>query len=89
MTVAAAGTGPRRLRVGRVVRPHGVRGRLKVELFAVETRLLPGMTLHLAPEAEAERLTVEAATPLAGPFVLLQVAGCASREQAEALRGAA
>ncbi len=78
----------RRLRVGRVVRPHGVRGQVKVKWLAPESPLAPRATLYLGPEAETPGLQVVAVRPLNPPFLLLTLEGCSTREAAEALRGA-
>jgi len=79
---------PRRLRVGRVVRPHGVRGQLKVKWLAPEVALDAGTTLYLREGAEAEPLRVAKVSALNPPFLLLAVDGCATVEAAESLRGA-
>jgi len=72
------------LEVGRVVKPHGLAGELVVELWTDrETRLAPGSVL----ETDAGQLVVEASRPHQGRH-LVRVAGVATREEADALRGA-
>jgi len=78
----------RRLRVGQVVRPHGLRGQLKVKWLALEVPLDPGTTLYLGEGAAAEPVRVAAVSALNPPFLLLTVDGCTSVEGAEGLRGA-
>ncbi len=77
----------RRLRVGRVVRPHGVRGLLKVKWIAPEVSLAAGTTVYLGEGADAEPLRVAAVSALKPPFLLVTVDGCTTVEGAEALRG--
>jgi len=77
--------------VGRVVRPHGVRGEAVVEpLTDVPGRFGPGAELLAArpgaPEGESSRLTVESARPHQGRL-LVRFAGIDDRDRAEALRG--
>jgi len=79
------------LTVGRVVRPHGLHGRLRVQLFSNEGELLPGATVYLsqgegAPAGASRR--VESVAPIKGAVVLVELAGVATAEAAEALRGA-
>jgi len=79
------------LTVGRVVRPHGLRGRLRVQLFSNEGELLPGATVYLsqgeeAPAGAARR--VESVAPIKGAVVLVELLGVDTAETAEALRGA-
>lgn len=78
----------RRLRVGRVVRPHGVGGRLKVKWLAPEVSLGAEAILYLGEGAEARALRVVAVSAVNPPFLLLALDGCATVEEAEALRGA-
>lgn len=74
----------RLLEVGRVVRPHGIRGEVIVELVTNRTeRLAPGSRL-LAGEREVE---VAGSRPHKGRFIVA-FAGVADRNAAESLRGA-
>lgn len=86
-----SGTSPRRpepnyLAIGRVVRPFGLRGELRVQLMTEYPEQLGRLrTVYLGPEAqpwqvEAVRLHQEAA--------LLKLVGCDDRTAAEMLRGA-
>lgn len=81
------------LTVGRVVRPHGIRGEVVVEVTTDEPdrRYAPGATLLTRPGAEPAgrvppRLTVESARPHQGRL-LVTFQGYADRTAAEALRG--
>ncbi len=89
--------------VGRILGPHGVRGEVGVEVLTdAPHRLDAGSSLLLVREGSAPRPVViassrgqaarGAAVAAAGRArrrtVLLRLAGCEGREQAEALRGA-
>jgi 16S rRNA processing protein RimM len=73
--------------VGRVGRPHGVRGDVMVEVRTddPESRYAPGSVLLTDPEV-AGPLTVEAARWHSGRL-LVAFAGCHDRSAAERLRG--
>jgi 16S rRNA processing protein RimM len=73
--------------VGRITRPHGVRGELVVEVRTddPDLRLAPGAVLVTAPEA-AGPLTVTRARWHSGRL-LLSFDGVADRDQADHLRG--
>jgi 16S rRNA processing protein RimM len=73
--------------VGRIGRPHGVRGEVTVEVRTddPDQRFAPGMTLATDPAA-AGPLTVEEARWHKG-ILLLALAGVDDRDAAEALRG--
>lgn len=70
--------------VGRIVRPHGLRGLLVVESgMDLEARLHPGMTVYLG----ADRLPVELLSVQShGRRYLIGLAGVVDRESAEAQR---
>lgn len=71
------------LEVGRVVKPHGLRGEVVVELVTDRTeRLDPGAVL----ESERGPLTVQRSRPQGGRFVV-SFAGVIDRDGAEPLRG--
>jgi 16S rRNA processing protein RimM len=73
----------RLLEVGRVVRPHGIRGEVIVELVTNRTeRLAPGSRLR----SGGGDLEVVASRPHKGRFIVA-FAGIADRDAAEALRG--
>lgn len=78
-------TGPRFLSVGRVLRPHGIRGELRVELLTdYPERLALHAVLYLGREARPY--------PLEGVrfhkgAALIKLAGCDDRNAAEELRG--
>jgi 16S rRNA processing protein RimM len=81
---------PRYLSVGRVLRPHGVRGELRVEILtAYPERLAQHAHLYLArpdsPE-DVRRYLVEGLR-LHGEILLLKLDGCDDRNSADRLRG--
>jgi len=84
---------PEALAVGRVVRPHGVRGELVVEVLtdSPELRFAPGSVLgtkrrgQRSGAEDAQELTVVAARQHAGRL-LLRAEGVNGREAAEDLR---
>ena len=78
-----------RVLVGEVVRPHGLRGDLKVEIHSdVEERFAPGARLLLSPRKGRPRwVRVLANRPTKGGS-LLRFDGIDDRDQAEAVRGA-
>jgi 16S rRNA processing protein RimM len=73
--------------VGRVGRPHGIRGEVSVEVRTddPERRLAPGTTVSTDPPA-AGPLTI-AAGRVHGGRLLLRFEGCPDRTAAERLRG--
>ncbi|MER7081654.1 16S rRNA processing protein RimM [Saccharopolyspora kobensis] len=81
---------PEILAVGRIVRPHGVRGELVVEVLtdSPELRFAPGSVLGTQRRGKdrGQNLTVAAARPHAGRL-LLRAEGVDGREAAEDLRG--
>jgi len=71
--------------VGRVLRPHGIRGEVRVALDTDQPeRLASPLTVYLGPDSLP--YAIERAR-LAGGDVLLKLAGCDTRAAAEALRG--
>jgi 16S rRNA processing protein RimM len=81
---------PRYLVIGRVLRPHGIRGELRVEVVTdYPERLGQYAFFYLAhpdsPES-ARRYPVEKLRPHKG-VLLLKLGGCDDRNAAEALRG--
>jgi 16S rRNA processing protein RimM len=81
--MAAPGVAPR-LEVGRIDKPHGMRGELVVSLSTNRTeRLDPGALLYTVDRA----LTVESSRPN-GHRYLVRFAGVQSREDGDSLRGA-
>ena len=73
------------LEIGTVIKPHGVRGEVVVDLVSnrPETRLAPGSVLS----SDRGPLAVAAARPHQGRWIVA-FAGVGDRNQAEALRGA-
>jgi 16S rRNA processing protein RimM len=77
--------GPERLEVGRITRPHALRGELVV-LFSTDRtaeRTRPGAELHTA---DGRRLVVASARPHQDRWIV-SFEGVASREAADLLRG--
>ena len=78
--------------VGRIVRPHGVRGGVKIEIWSdVPERFDPGRELLLLPPADpiADRyrnVRIASFSPQRGGAIV-RFDDCLSREQAEELRG--
>ncbi len=91
-TEADAGAGralPETVLVGRLLRPHGVRGELKVEIHSdIPDRFAPGSELLLIAGQQPRRtVRIVRFRPVgAGGLVVLE--GCETREDAELLRGA-
>jgi 16S rRNA processing protein RimM len=72
------------LEVGRITKPHGLRGEVIVELVTDRVeRVTPGTVLH----TDAGPLTIEGSSAHQGRWIV-QFAGVDTREAAEALRGA-
>jgi 16S rRNA processing protein RimM len=84
-------TPPGRLVVGRVLRPHGVRGELSVEVLSdAPERFAPGVELGVGDPESPEQpvpVTVLAARPHQGRMLLV-LEGVEDRDAAEQLRGA-
>jgi len=72
------------LEVGRIVKPHGVRGDVIVDLVSnrPEQRLAPGTVL----DSDRGGLEVVSSRPHQGRWIVV-FAGCRDRDAAEALRG--
>ncbi len=71
------------LEVGRVVKPHGLRGEVNVKLITDRSeRLAPGTVLH----TEHRTLVVESSRPFQAGFLVV-FTGIGDRDGAEALRG--
>jgi len=80
---------PDRVTVGRVIRPHGLRGELVVAVLTdVPGRFAPGNTLLMAREegGPAEPVVVDFERPQKGG-VVVRFAGVEDRDRAEELRG--
>lgn len=85
-TLAAAAT-PRTLRAALVLRPHGVRGEVRVRALGGDsTRFRRGT--RVAVEGGDRQLTVRASRPGPDNTALLSFRGVDTPEQATALRGA-
>jgi 16S rRNA processing protein RimM len=73
------------LLIGRVLRPHGVRGSLLVEPLSEIVETIPaGSTVYLGPERRPAR-TVGMLRH--GRMYRMQIVGCEDRDAAEAFRG--
>lgn len=75
--------------VGRLARPHGLRGELSVEVLSdFPERFVPGLVLHATDAAGGPRGTLVVSTVRgAGDRLLIGFDGVATRTEAEALRG--
>jgi 16S rRNA processing protein RimM len=73
------------LLIGRVLRPHGVRGSLLVEPLSEIVETVPaGSTIYLGPERRPARTV---AMLRHGRMYRMQIVGCEDRDAAEAFRG--
>jgi len=79
---------PESVAVGRVLRPHGVRGEVVIEVLSdVPGRFQPGSRVQgIRPGKPPLALTVATGRPHKSGAVV-RFAGCEAREAAEALRG--
>jgi 16S rRNA processing protein RimM len=80
---------PRYLVVGRVLRPHGVRGELRVEIVTgYPERLKRHARFYLAPANATESTTCYEIKSLRiqGEIALIKLEGCNDRNEAELLR---
>ncbi len=77
---------PSYLAVGRVVRPHGVRGELRVEILTDYPERLPELEhVYVGPRRKPHKVRQ---VRLHGDVMLLTLEGITDRNAAEALRGA-
>lgn len=77
----------RRIRAAHVLRPHGVRGELRIEPLGGDAkRFTTGLRLHVEPTGGV--LTVRATRAVPRGEVLLACEELSSRDDVEALRGA-
>jgi 16S rRNA processing protein RimM len=81
-------TEPQRLAVGRVLRPHGVRGELVLEALTDFPETLPGKTVLLRLADGAERSLEAQNVRWHRGRLLLQLDGIDNRDAADDLRGA-
>jgi len=81
--------GAETVEVGRIGKPHGIRGEVTVESFSdAPERFAPGAELQATPPGgRPRRLTVESVRPHRGAL-LVRFAEAAGRDAAEELRGA-
>ena len=77
-----------RVAVGRVLRPHGVRGELKVEVWTdVDGRFDAGSELFLNVGGRSRRVEIRSVRPERGQL-LIRVSGIDDRDAAEEVRNA-
>lgn len=77
-----------RVAVGRVLRPHGVRGELKVEVWSdVDGRFDAGNELFLNLQGRSRRIRIESVRPERG-HLLVRISGIDDRDAAEEARNA-
>lgn len=75
--------------VGRVIRPHGLRGEVKIEIHSdVSDRFEPGRELLLRPPGDVPRSVRVAGFRTIPGGGVIRFAGCESRDQAEKFRRA-
>ena len=80
---------PERVAVGRVLRPHGVRGEVVVEVLSdVPGRLAPGRSLSASWAGKPERIVTVESYRVHKTGALVRFAGFEDRDQAEELRDA-
>jgi 16S rRNA processing protein RimM len=86
---ARSSSGASRVAVGRILRPHGIRGEMALEIHSqVADRFAAGRILWLVPPNGAERrVEVRGLRSGAGHSSLLKLAGVDDRDAAEAIRG--
>jgi 16S rRNA processing protein RimM len=79
---------PRFLLLGRVLRPHGVRGELRIEILtAYPERIMPGMVVNIGPDpAEAAPEYEITKVRTHQQYLILQVDGVNDRDAADLLR---
>lgn len=79
------------LLLGRVLRPHGVRGELRIEILtAYPERIMPDERIFVGPDPEATESATEYA--IAGvrrhkQYLILRLEGLNDRDEADLLRG--
>jgi 16S rRNA processing protein RimM len=79
------------VKVGRVGRPHGLHGRVRVRVYSSEGDISPGVSVYLsqgeeAPPGPPRRVT--SVVPTKGALVLLGLEDVATPEEAASLRDA-
>jgi len=87
--VSAAGTAGETVLLGRITKPHGIRGEVKVHPFSGRPEnFLHYREILLGPEKREQRIPyrIEKAR-VQGRQVLLQLSGCDDRNRAESLVG--
>lgn len=77
---------PHFLAVGRVIKPHGVRGEVRVQLMTDVPERFEWLEAIYVGEANPRRVAIESVR-YHQDFVLLKLAGYPSRTEAEQLRG--
>ncbi len=87
--VSTAAPQPQHLVVGEILRPHGLRGEVRMRILTDYPDNLPGLDhVYLGRSPDEKRLEKRALEGIRfhQQFALLTLAGCASREDAEDLR---
>jgi 16S rRNA processing protein RimM len=80
---------PRYLLLGRVLRPHGVRGELRIEVLTdYPERILPGLIVNIGPDPAADDAPKYEITKVRThqQYLILQVDGVDDRDAADVLR---
>jgi 16S rRNA processing protein RimM len=79
------------VKVGRIGRPHGLHGRVRVQVYSGEGDLTPGASVYLSREGEAPSdlpRRVTSVAPANGGFVLVTLEDISTPEAAADLRDA-
>lgn len=80
---------PRFLLLGRVLRPHGVRGELRIDVMtAYPERIVPGLIVNIGPDPAADHAPEYEITKVRThqQYLILQVDGVDDRDTADLLR---
>lgn len=75
------------VRLGRVTKPHGLRGEVRVHLYNPDSELVFGLTQVFLLLETPRSVPIEGTRAGPGGVVLARLAGTRSRDEAEALRG--
>ncbi len=76
------------VRIGRVLRPHGLRGEIRIEPFtAKKENFFVYTKIFLAAQDDTKREYRVSRAKLSGTALVLKLDGCDSRNEAESLQG--
>lgn len=74
----------KRVCLGKIVSPHGIKGLVKIFAYGDDTTLING-TLY-TDKTSKKTLTISLKNPI-GKYILAEIENCVSREQAESIKG--